>query len=407
MPCIWRWRRSPPPAAPTWVAAIHKRWLASHLERLEKAGAFVDRVVPALWPEDVPAAATSSPRPTAPTAAARRPGSPSATPTACAARAWPAPGCAISCRAGAARAPAGARRQPWPRRPSDGSVRRWRCAPMPSMHCRRCVRCGTCGSSISPRGPAVRAGCAMRGAAPSQPGVAPGAHRTAAPGSSCNLVGINLWAWQQRSEIEQTQAGHGGTAEGQSPADRHHRRCAAADAPCNRKPACRRWTRRRCRPRVGLGRCRPGLARRPSAGESLRFESGKLTLVVGVWSADQTRTVPRRLRSAGWSGRVRRGPPGARVVRSRCRQGQRVNADLAPSWPRLRQQAAAAWRARAPRERIVLAAWRLRVAALLLWSLAVAPALAHAAQAPRQIESLDAQLQQMRTWPPRCANCAT
>src|SRR5215831_2155087 len=38
--------------AATWVAAVHKRWLAQHLEQLEKAGAFVDRAVPALWPEE-------------------------------------------------------------------------------------------------------------------------------------------------------------------------------------------------------------------------------------------------------------------------------------------------------------------------------------------------------------------
>ena len=103
----------------------------------------------------------------APTAAARRPGSPTATATACAARAWPAPGCANNCRAGAARAPAGAPRRPWPRRPSAGSARRWPCAPMPTTRCRRCARCGTCGNSISLRGRAARAGCAMPGAAPS------------------------------------------------------------------------------------------------------------------------------------------------------------------------------------------------------------------------------------------------
>jgi general secretion pathway protein L len=38
----------------TWVAATHKRWLTQHLEQLEKAGAFVERVVPALWPDDPP-----------------------------------------------------------------------------------------------------------------------------------------------------------------------------------------------------------------------------------------------------------------------------------------------------------------------------------------------------------------
>ena len=102
-------------------------------------------------------------RRTAPTAAARRPGSPTATATACVARAWPAPGCANNYRAGAAKAPAGARRPRWPPRPSAGWARRWPCVPTPTTRCRRCARCGTCANSISRRGRAARAGCAMRG----------------------------------------------------------------------------------------------------------------------------------------------------------------------------------------------------------------------------------------------------
>ncbi len=39
---------------PTWVAAIDKAWLQEELGRLEKAGVFVDRVVPAAWPDDPP-----------------------------------------------------------------------------------------------------------------------------------------------------------------------------------------------------------------------------------------------------------------------------------------------------------------------------------------------------------------
>ena len=35
--------------------------------------------------------------------------------------------------------------------------------------------------------------------------------------------------------------------------------------------------------------------------QSLRFEAGKLTLVVGVWSADQIERFRASLRSAGWS----------------------------------------------------------------------------------------------------------
>lgn len=40
---------------PTWVAAVDGRWLRDQLSALEKADVFVDRVVPASWPDDPPA----------------------------------------------------------------------------------------------------------------------------------------------------------------------------------------------------------------------------------------------------------------------------------------------------------------------------------------------------------------
>lgn len=63
----------------------------------------------------------------------------------------------------------------------------------------------------------------------------------------------------------------------------------------------------------------------------------------------------------------------------------------------LRQRATAAWRARPARDRALLGTMAVVVAAVVLWSLAIAPALRTLRQAPAQIEALDAQLQQMRT----------
>ncbi|MBV9890964.1 MAG: general secretion pathway protein GspL [Rhizobacter sp.] len=40
---------------PTWIAAVDKTWLQDELAALEKAGVFVDRVVPMAWPDDPPA----------------------------------------------------------------------------------------------------------------------------------------------------------------------------------------------------------------------------------------------------------------------------------------------------------------------------------------------------------------
>jgi general secretion pathway protein L len=38
----------------TWVAALNRPWLRAQLATLEKAGVFVDRVVPSAWPDDPP-----------------------------------------------------------------------------------------------------------------------------------------------------------------------------------------------------------------------------------------------------------------------------------------------------------------------------------------------------------------
>lgn len=73
-----------------------------------------------------------------------------------------------------------------------------------------------------------------------------------------------------------------------------------------------------------------------------------------------------------------------------------MNETWRAQWQSVRAQAAAAWRARAPRERIALAAAASALIALVVWALLVAPALATLRSAPVQLESLEAQLQQMR-----------
>ena len=63
----------------------------------------------------------------------------------------------------------------------------------------------------------------------------------------------------------------------------------------------------------------------------------------------------------------------------------------------LREQASAAWKARAPRERIALGVMALVVGLFLIWALLVGPALNTLRGAPAQLVELDGQLQQMRT----------
>jgi general secretion pathway protein M len=63
----------------------------------------------------------------------------------------------------------------------------------------------------------------------------------------------------------------------------------------------------------------------------------------------------------------------------------------------LRAQASAAWKARAPRERVALGVMALVVGLFLVWALLVGPALNTLRGAPAQLAELDGQLQQMRT----------
>ena len=65
-------------------------------------------------------------------------------------------------------------------------------------------------------------------------------------------------------------------------------------------------------------------------------------------------------------------------------------------WATARTQAGAAWRARAPRERIALAIAASLLIVLVVWFLLVAPALATLRSAPQQLEALESQLLQMR-----------
>ena len=71
-------------------------------------------------------------------------------------------------------------------------------------------------------------------------------------------------------------------------------------------------------------------------------------------------------------------------------------APLPPGVAGLRAQAGALWRSRAPRERQLIAAAAIAVAALLVWLIAVQPALRTLRETPGELDRLDAQWQQMQ-----------
>jgi len=69
---------------------------------------------------------------------------------------------------------------------------------------------------------------------------------------------------------------------------------------------------------------------------------------------------------------------------------------LPPALVTIRQQAAAWWQGRAPRERQALVSVVVVVVLFAVWSLFIAPALRTLREAPAQLDRLDTQLQQMQ-----------
>ena len=150
---------------PTWVAAVDKAWLQDELAALEKAGVFVDRVVPMAWPDDPPAGHFHAP---AGSAIGTLEGT---------VLTWASVDGVATVRldGGLARAlvpspaPVTTRwsaRRPPPPRPSTGSARRSTSCRPSSGCCRPAAASGTCASSISRGAPAAHArsatGCARR-----------------------------------------------------------------------------------------------------------------------------------------------------------------------------------------------------------------------------------------------------
>jgi general secretion pathway protein M len=72
------------------------------------------------------------------------------------------------------------------------------------------------------------------------------------------------------------------------------------------------------------------------------------------------------------------------------------NATTLPAGAAARQQAGQFWQARAPHERQLIVAMAVAVALLLVWLVAVRPALSTLRETPAELDRLDAQWQQMQ-----------
>ena len=299
-----RSRPSPCAGQPTWVAAVDRRWLRGRARGAEKAGVFVDRVVPMAWPDDPPighfaepdaarAAASQASRTWAACrrrrerAPARRPG----------ARARAAAGAAADAlerqRRGRRRGRALARRAGQ----RDAAEQRLLQAARSLWNLRQ--------FDLAPR---TRGARALRdSAAPvHEPGLAAGAHRRGWRWSLAQIVGLNLWAWHQRSAIESAPQRDARRCvkttfpqrqRARHPARRRRRDAARDRRPCARSPAspATPTSSRCCRPPPPPGRP-TGRRSRPCASNR-----GKLTLAANGWSDAQIEQFRALLRPAGWS----------------------------------------------------------------------------------------------------------
>lgn len=285
--------------SPSWVAAMHKPWLTEHLTTLEKAGAFVERVVPALWPGDLAQGHFFT--------------SHDAT-DGSSAQTWVVFGDAqgVHCLRMAGtlirdQLPVwSAQGVRWSASPAVAAqAERWLGAPVAVLseadHALQAVRSlwNLRQFDLAPR---ARGSRLVRNAW--KRALTP-AWRPVRLGLLClvalQVVGMNLWAWHQRQAIDERKQAMVNLLKASHPAIG-----TIVDAPLQMRRATDNL--RAAAGRVGDADLESALAMATVAwpdgqapAQSLRFESNKLSLVVAGWSADQLERFRARLRSAGWA----------------------------------------------------------------------------------------------------------
>jgi len=286
------------PGQPAWVAAVHRPWLAAQLRTLEKARVFVDRVVPSSWP-DTPGRGHFSEAESDPT------GDP-----ATATLSWADMEGVVFLRlqGGLARKllpnplPEGARWTATPAATATGSA--WLGAPVtvmtPSQRALQATR-STWNLRQFELAPKHRGARLLRDAwrrfrSPEWRPARLGAITLIA----LQVVGLNLYAWQQRSTLDRRQLAMTELLRTTHPQVR-----AVLDAPIQMR-------RETDALRAAAGRAsdddfEPLLqaaalawpANRPAV-DSLRYEPGHLTLSAAGWSTEEIDQFRGRLRPAGW-----------------------------------------------------------------------------------------------------------
>lgn len=287
---------------PTWIAAVDRRWLRGELAALEKANVFVDRIVPTSWP-DAPPIGHFSEAPGEAAAAAEG-----------VVLTWADSGGVVTLRleGGLARAmlpanlPEATR---WTASPAAASAaEHWldaRVKVLPASH--RALQAARSLWNLRQfdlvrrtRGARALRDGLRQWFSPAWRPVRAGVYALLV----VQLVGLNFWAWQQRTQLERKRASIANLVKATFPGVSEFDIARDANAVVQREAN----ALRALAGKPGDVDLEPLLqaaasawpADRPPA-ENLRFEAGKLTLGASGWSAAQVEQFRSLLRPGGWS----------------------------------------------------------------------------------------------------------
>jgi general secretion pathway protein L len=283
--------------APTWVAVVDRAWLEGEIRALERGGTLVDRVVPSLWPGDVPQGhfidvATDGATPEPAIAMADANGIVCVPLAGTLARALLPQAAALATR--------------WTAPPAvAAAAERWLGAPVAVQTAaeRLLVAARTSWNlrqfELAPRRRGTRAlrEAGKRFLSPGWRPVRLGLVALAV----LQVVGLNAWAWSQRRAIEHKRAAQIALLREAHPQVR-----SVIDAPLQMERENDRLRTLAGRP--GAADLEPMLAAAAAAwpqaqgpAQSLRFQPGQLSLATSGWSESDVKQFGDRLRPGGWA----------------------------------------------------------------------------------------------------------